>query len=680
MTLLAANRPDLVFQNWSGDLTGSTNPAQVVINGNKNITANFNTVNTYTVSTATVGIGSVTLSPAGGQYADGTTITVAANSVLNSTFLGWSGALSGTNPVQTLLVNGNKSLTANFSNNLNIDFHTPIGFASITADGFTGPTTGGNTNGIGLNKDTVYINGPAQFNVLCQILYDRIRYKFRNNNPLTIVLEQGTYTGTGGITSVWANAMLTIQEQANLTIIGRRNVILNFGINIKRSSNIIIRNITFQDYYDDGINIGETETHHIWVDHCTVGHPTTLPANTEHPDGGIDVKDGASYVTISWTLYRNSWKTGLVGHSDNNGATDNGRLKVTYFANHFTNTNSRNPRVRFGEVHVLNNLEERVMLYGIAASNNSSVYAENNFFLNTRWPMYGDRASADFKLIYGNNSDNGFTSKTGNRPATGLKQVGNEYDDSGLPVITSQINPAMLNPGGRSIKFDELNPTSVFIPSNYYSYTPFPAAVVRTLIPLFVGADKVDWFPNQALPLDFLSVDAKTQGQTNITVKVTWSTTNEVNTKDFEVQRRQNDSDFKTIGVVESKNVQGVHQYIYLDKDANNGVNYYQIKQNDKDGKYTSSKIVFVNIGLDQDKLLSAFPNPVNDLITINHLVAKENANVKVIDLSGRTIISKNIVLGNTQSTLNVQELKAGIYLLIFDNNGQKQTVKMVKN
>jgi hypothetical protein len=152
VTLLAANRPDLVFQNWSGDLTGSTNPAQVVINGNKNITANFNTVNTYTVSTATVGIGSVTLSPAGGQYADGTTITVAANSVLNSTFLGWSGALSGTNPVQTLLVNGNKSLTANFSNNLNIDFHTPIGFASITADGFTGPTTGGNTNGIDLSS------------------------------------------------------------------------------------------------------------------------------------------------------------------------------------------------------------------------------------------------------------------------------------------------------------------------------------------------------------------------------------------------------------------------------------------------------------------------------------------------------------------------------------------------
>src|SRR5690606_546207 len=127
------------------------------------------------------------------------------------------------------------------------------------------------------------------------------------------------------------------------------------------------------------------------------------------------------------------------------------------YGNYFYNTNSRNPRVRFGEVHVLNNLEEKVMLYGIAASNKSQVYAEGNFFLNTRWPMYADRATADFREVYGNNTDNTFTSKTGNKPATGLKQVNNAYDDSGLPVITAQINPAMLNPGGRSVKVDEHN-------------------------------------------------------------------------------------------------------------------------------------------------------------------------------------------------------------------------------
>jgi pectate lyase len=378
--------------------------------------------------------------------------------------------------------------TTAFNSDTTPDFTKVVGFAAVTADNFTGPTIGGGTNG-----DTVVIHGPSEFGLLCQLLYNRIKYKYYSNRPLTIILDEGVYDGTGGTGSVWGNSMLTIQEQGDLTILGRKNVVFKFGINVKRSWNIIIRNITFYDYYDDGINIGEPETHHVWVDHCTVGHPTTMPTDTEHPDGGIDIKNGASYVTISWCLYRNSWKTGLVGHSDSNGGTDIGRLKVTYYCNYFYHTNSRNPRVRFGEVHVLNCLQENVMLYGIAAANGAHVFAENNFFLNTDWPMYADRTLTDFQAIYGANTDDIYTSKTGNLPCVGLKQTGNEYDDAGLPVITAQINPVMLNPGGRSLKFDTLNQAAVFDPHNYYSYNALPASTVRTLVPMFAGADKVDF-------------------------------------------------------------------------------------------------------------------------------------------------------------------------------------------
>jgi pectate lyase len=455
----------------------------------------------YKLNLTTTGIGNVTLNPAGGEYVEGTVVTLTANSILGSVFQGWSGNLSGTNAIETVTMNSAKDIHASFASDLQPDFNQVVGFAAVTADGFTGPTTGGGTNG-----DTVIINGPAEFGKLCELLYNRIRYKSYSNRPLTIILEEGIYDGTGGTGSVWGNSMLTIQEQGNLTIIGRKNVVLKFGINVKRSWNIIIRNLYFQDYYDDGINIGEPETHHIWVDHCTVGHPTTMPSNTEHPDGGIDIKNGASYVTVSWTLYRNSWKTGLVGHSDSNGGTDIGRLKVTYYCDYFYNTNSRNPRVRFGEVHVLNCLHEKVMLYGIVAANSAYVFAENNFFLNTDWPMYADRTSADFKLVYGNNTDNAYTSKTGNLPCAGLKQTGNEYDDSGLPVISSMINPAMLNPGGRSIKFDSLNSSSVFDPHTYYPYNALPASTVRTLIPLFAGADKVDFLNSTITSINCKSV------------------------------------------------------------------------------------------------------------------------------------------------------------------------------
>ena len=499
-TLLAASTPALQFQNWSGDASGNTNPLSVTMNSAKNITANFTVVPTFKLQVNVSGVGQVTLNPAGGEYASGTEVTLTATPTLGSSFIGWTGDVTGINPVITVTMNTNKTVGASFSNSSQINFENPVGFASVNT-GSTYPDFNNKVTGGQNAVDTFWVNGMADFDALAWRLYYRNRaYKMGSPQngvpkaPLVIVFKEGVYTEGVSASSAWGNSMMTVQEQGDLTIIGQKNVVLKWGFNIKRSWNIIIRNINFQDYFDDGINIGEPETHHIWIDHCTVGHPTTLPVDSEHPDGGIDSKGGASYITISWCLVRNSWKTSLVGHSDGNGSEDNGKLKVTYYANYFTGTNSRNPRVRFGEVHVLNNLSEKVGLYGIAAANTARVVAEGNFYLNTRWPMYADRTVANFKLVYGNNTDNVFTSKTGNYPAAYLKQFNNDYDDNGLPVITAQILPSMLNPGGRSVKFDELNPELAFNPSAYYSYSPFTPAEVRTIIPLFAGADKVDFF------------------------------------------------------------------------------------------------------------------------------------------------------------------------------------------
>jgi pectate lyase len=499
-TILAQSTPAIQFQNWSGDATGSSNPLVVTMNSEKNISANFGIVPTYTLTVNVSGVGQVSLSPAGGEYAAGTEVTLTATGTLGSSFISWSGAVSGNLATTTVTMDANKVVGAAFTNSAQINFENPVGFASVNT-GSTYPEFNGKVTGGQNALDTFWVNGPADFDALAWRLYYRNRaYKIGTPQngvpkaPLVIAFKEGVYPEGTSASSAWGNSMMTIQEQGDLTIIGEKNVVLKFGFNIKRSWNIIIRNLNFQDYYDDGINIGEAETHHIWIDHCTLGHPTTRPTNTEHPDGGIDSKAGASYITISWCLVRNSWKTSLVGHSDGNGSEDNGKLRVTYFANYFTGTNSRNPRVRFGEVHVLNNLNEQVGLYGIAAANTARVVAEGNFYLNTRWPMYADRTVADFKAVYGNNTDNVFTSKTGNYPAAYLKQFNNDYDDSGLPVITAQILPAMLNPGGRSVKFDELNPHLAFNPSAYYSYTPFTPSEVRTIVPLFAGADKVDFF------------------------------------------------------------------------------------------------------------------------------------------------------------------------------------------
>ena len=66
------------FSSWSGDLTGSVNPTNIMMNGNKSVTANFVPVPTYTLTTSATN-GSISLNPPGGVYNAGTVVTVTAN-------------------------------------------------------------------------------------------------------------------------------------------------------------------------------------------------------------------------------------------------------------------------------------------------------------------------------------------------------------------------------------------------------------------------------------------------------------------------------------------------------------------------------------------------------------------------------------------------------------------------
>jgi len=110
----------------------------------------------------------------------------------------------------------------------------------------------------------------------------------------------------------------------------------------------------------DAISIQGAER--VWIDRNTITDaPLTddqLPVENGKPrqchDGAIDITRGANYVTVSHNLIDKHDKTMLIGHSDSYTA-DIGRLKVTIANNVFSNVTQRVPRVRYGQVHLLNN-------------------------------------------------------------------------------------------------------------------------------------------------------------------------------------------------------------------------------------------------------------------------------------------------------------------------------------
>jgi hypothetical protein len=101
------------FDQWSGDLIGSTNPATLIITGNMAVTANFAQIN-YTLSVNIVGNGSVTLNNTGPNYHYGDAVKLTATPATDWSFQYWSGDLSGSANPATLVMTGNFSVTAHF--------------------------------------------------------------------------------------------------------------------------------------------------------------------------------------------------------------------------------------------------------------------------------------------------------------------------------------------------------------------------------------------------------------------------------------------------------------------------------------------------------------------------------------------------------------------------------------
>lgn len=103
-----------VFSGWSGAITGDQNPAKLTIDSQKIVTATF-TQQVYQLAINISGAGSVSRNPSQTTYLHGDTVTLTAQPVGNETFVRWEGDLSSTaNPI-TLTMNGNKSVTAVFT-------------------------------------------------------------------------------------------------------------------------------------------------------------------------------------------------------------------------------------------------------------------------------------------------------------------------------------------------------------------------------------------------------------------------------------------------------------------------------------------------------------------------------------------------------------------------------------
>ncbi len=143
-------------------------------------------------------------------------------------------------------------------------------------------------------------------------------------------------------------------------------------------------------------------------------------------------------------------------------------------------------------------------------------------------------------------------------------------------------------------------------------------------------------FDATILPVNLVSFNVGKQS--NVAV-LSWKTSQEVNSKSFEVQRSADSRNWQSIGNVLAKgnNASG-NSYTLTDAHPLTGINYYRLQQLDNDGKVQYSLIRSVQFDLRHSIVLS--PNPARDFVTVSIDKPNGNAIVDVLDLSGKAIYS----------------------------------------
>jgi len=140
-------------------------------------------------------------------------------------------------------------------------------------------------------------------------------------------------------------------------------------------------------------------------------------------DGALDVKI-CDLVTVSYNHFWDSGKANLLGNSKTEASG-----YLSYHHNWYDHSDSRHPRVRCHQVHVYNNYYDGIAKYGIGASVGSSIFAEGNYFRNTKNPMLISMQGTDTKS--GTDESNGTFSKENG----GIIKAYNNYLDAQSAVF-----------------------------------------------------------------------------------------------------------------------------------------------------------------------------------------------------------------------------------------------------
>ena len=246
-----------------------------------------------------------------------------------------------------------------------------------------------------------------------------------------------------------------LEIKSNKTIVGlRAGTQLKAAMHIKDASNVIVRNLVVrgpgsnEDQAWDNLSI-EGSSKNVWIDHCEFW---------DGQDGNADVVKGADTVTFTWNIFGYALPghthnlSNLIASSDDEPESEN-KLNITYMFNWWKAAAERQPRCRYGYIHVLNNLYTSDSAVGASKLGVTNGYAcnvltQNNHFVGQKEPIDLGKQAGPGSVQQADG--NLFESSTGNQKGSGTAFTP-PYEYQSLMVPASQVKALVQKSAGATL-------------------------------------------------------------------------------------------------------------------------------------------------------------------------------------------------------------------------------------
>lgn len=162
-------------------------------------------------------------------------------------------------------------------------------------------------------------------------------------------------------------------------------------------------------------------------------------------------------------------------------------------------------------------------------------------------------------------------------------------------------------------------------------------------------------------------------------VLLTWISENEINSREFIVEKSADGNLFKAFETIKAAGNSGtLREYSSLDQSNLDGKRiFYRLKQVDQDLRYSYSKVITADCSRTMPAI-RLFPNPATETLTVySPLFAPQS--ISIVGMDGKELMRKLINGSDPSIVLDVSNLSTGMYILVLRSGQQVLYEKFIK-